>query len=268
MQGAQLANRWKTPANTQGLPLEAQVATLPCGRSPMSSRSIAARCGWVKQTTVVLSVLVASYASGETRASFKADRLRATKVLSRLAGPGKLTVRWAAHRTRPAMIRGFAFRATGATDAERVRRFLTDRPELFVSGNNTLEQVDVRETRDLRVFRFRQLYRGLVVDGATVSVALDRAGLVRVVHSEVEPVSLSSTRPGISGAAAVERARMRLGSRSRAPASTQLVVVPGVSPRLAFRVLLPENPARFHFIDASSGARLGARRAAIVELSR
>jgi len=50
---------------------------------------------------------------------------------------------------------------------------------------------------------------------------------------------------------------------------TQLVILPGPTPHLAYRILLPEDPTgRFRFIDAHQGQYLGSRPAVIAEVRR
>jgi hypothetical protein len=219
---------------------------------------------------VALLLLGPTSARADASARFRVERDRAGQALAKLASrtSTQLTVHWPAHRTRPAMIRGLAVRIAGDSNVQRARRFVEGHPTLFAGRGSTLRQVETRESRDLIVVRFQQLHRGIPVDGADLRVSLDRAGRVTAVHSDCEPVDLPSVRPRLSPRAAVDAARQVAGVAPGLRANATLVILAGPTPRLAYRVAGLDPFGKLLFVDAGTGAFLGARRGMIVEVRR
>jgi hypothetical protein len=213
----------------------------------------------------VAVLLPAAAQSAPDRASlFKARRLEARDAVRALQRSGGVTARWQAHRTRPSLLLGLREQTSGATDTAKARSFLQRLPRLFVPAHD-LVAVATLSGQGLRVVRFQQRYRGLPVEGATVSVSIDSTGRIRAVRSNVEPVPAgTSTTPRITAAAAVRSAARALGLPSPAPVtrSAKLVILPGATPRLAHVVMLPARSDLFgvlHYIDAIDGRYLGSR---------
>jgi len=206
---------------------------------------------------------------------FATHRAEARRALDQLEdGQGRLQVHWPAHRVFPAMVRGLSASTRGATPAQRARHFLGQHPALFIAGAGLLKVVDTRATHALRVVRFAQFFKGVLVEHAGISVALDRAGKVRAVHSNIEPVELRSTKPRVKQAAALQKiARTIKGkampARVLARARARLLIQGGGSPRLVYKISLPleVDPVVgcWHLLDAHSGEYLGARKGIIVE---
>lgn len=232
----------------------------------------------VRWTTILLLGCWASTAlAGPDRASwFQIQKQQARKALEQLQLHGSARVVWPAHRSRPAMIRGLAITAPGNSDIQRARNFLKGRPALFAGAGSRLAPLESRSTRDLRVVRFRQLYRGIPVEHARITVALNRAGQITSVHSEVEPVLLrSGVKPRISRAAAVRAALAAAGARPVAALTRglqpSLVILPGGRARLVYKVMLPlsVNPAgRWFLVDAHSGTFVGWRQGLLMDGQR
>jgi Zn-dependent metalloprotease len=212
---------------------------------------------------LAVGVLLPAAATGAPdRASlFKTRRLEARAALQAMRHSAPVTVRWQAHRTRPALLQGLHERAQGPTAAAKARSFLQRHPALFVPTDD-LVTVETLSGKGLTVVRFQQRYRGLTVEGTTVSVSLDTTGRVRAVRSDVEPIPTgTSITPRITAAAASRAAAHALGLPSPAPVSrpARLVILPGATPRLAHVVLLAARFGVVHYIDADNGRYLGAR---------
>jgi Zn-dependent metalloprotease len=108
--------------------------------------------------------------------------------------------------------------------------------------------------------RYQQIYRGLPVWGARLSVHLDAQGQVRMLQSSIRPEIETDTRPALTAADALRAAQ---GAIPRASVWGKPQVALGVLPRadgarLAYRVeFATRQPADWRFfIDAQSGAIL------------
>ena len=220
---------------------------------------------------LVLGTWASTALAGPNRASWlKTQRAQAREALSRLGSPNSLTVHWPGHRSRPAMIRGLAIKGQGRTQVERARNFLSRRPALFAGAGSRLVLLDTRGTSDVHVVRFAQVYRGVPVEGAMITVALNRAGRISSVNSDAEPISLRDVKPRVTPGAA---ARIALGAAGSSAAAIKgikpmLVILPGGTDRLVYKVMLPLglNPTgRWHLVDAASGKHVGYRRGIIMD---
>jgi len=170
------------------------------------------------------------------------------------------------------MIRGLAVKERGKSDLARARNFITRRPALFAGAGSRLVHQKTLGTSSVKVVRFAQVFRGVPVEGAMIAVALDRAGRITSVTSGVEPVSLHRVKPRVSAAAAVKIAVRATGARPGAATlrgiKPKLVILPGGTDRLVYKVMLPLgiNPAgRWHLVDAITGKHLGYRRGIIMD---
>jgi hypothetical protein len=206
-------------------------------------------------------------AAADRAARFQSLRDRASQQVAAL--PGQPTVRWRADQPTPAMVRGIAVATAGRDPAERARSFLHSHPGL-VAGE--LVPVDTRSSRELTVVRLAQLYRGVPVLDATVTVALDHLGRVRALHASTHPVELKTVRPRVDGARArrivLQRLRASGPGRSAPAGHSSLAVLPGAPARLVQVVSLPlthDPRGRRHLVDALTGDYLGARVGVIVD---
>lgn len=197
---------------------------------------------------------------------FEVHRLKAVAALEKLKHGSDVSAVWQAHRARPVVILGLNLRVPGISMAQRARAFLRLHPALF-GRIESLRLMETKASRDLAVVRFQQLYRGIEVDGATVSVSLDKSGHIRAVRSDAEPIEVETVRPRISQDEAGRAAFHAIHGQSHtaaglSPSTAKLVIVPGATPRLAHRVLLPwsaDPRGRLHLVDAISGGYLGSR---------
>lgn len=210
-----------------------------------------------------------AWATPAGAARFKALRSEGERALRSLQRDTRIQAHWQVNRTRPSLIVGLFVQVAGTSDVARARRFISQHPGLFIDATGELKLVDERAGRDLRVIRFQQRHCGLVVEGSTISVALDGAGLIRSVRSDVEPIPPETPiSPRISADAAVAAltAAHRIAVTPRT-SSAELVILPGATPRLAYKLalpgLLPSPPDAVHFIDAVDGRYLGSRRGVI-----
>ena len=208
-------------------------------------------------------------AGPERAAWLKNQRAQARQALQRLGG-SNLTVQWPAFRSRPAVIRGLAVKVTGAGDRERAHTFLTRHPALFAGAGSRLVHEKTLGAGDVRAVRFRQVFKGVPVEGATIAVALDRAGRVTSVTSDMEPITLRQVKPRITGHAAVKIAIRATGTRAAAARGLRahLVILPGGTDRLVYKVMLPFgiNPrGRWHLVDAMTGKHAGYLRGIIMD---
>jgi len=222
---------------------------------------------------LVLGTWASTALAGPDRASWlKAQRGNARKALDLLDGANSLTVHWPAHRSRPAMIRGQAIKEQGRNHVERARNFISRRPALFAGEGSRLVLQDTRGTSDVHVVRFAQVFRGVPVEGAMITVALDREGLISSVNSDAEPVTLRGVKPRVTPGAAVQIAlratRVRSSAATVRGIKPMLVILPGGMDRLTYKVMLPLglNPTgRWHLVDAISGKHIGYRRGIMMD---
>jgi hypothetical protein len=222
---------------------------------------------------LVAGVVLAATWAGASPGRFQSERFQAERAVASLKRAGEVTAVWRAGHSRPAMIRGLSVAVSGASDVERARGFIARFPELFAAQGAELRYLETAATRDLRVVRFRQIYRGLPVEGAMVSVALDGAGRVRAVSLEAEGwFGDLSPHPKLSVPAAVKAAYLAAMDRASrdelSGASARLVVLGGPRPRLAYKVSAPvgaDLEGRALFVDAHTGEYLGSRRTTVVD---
>jgi hypothetical protein len=218
---------------------------------------------------LVFLFLAAGWAQAAPRLH-KARQVQAQLALERLRVDGRqLSIHWPSHRASPRMIRNLSFRVEGRDNAARARRFLELIPEL-VGSTSQLEPLSVRGTRDVAVHRFRQVFQGVAVEGGGVSVVFDRAGLIRALHVDAEPVRLETVTPKITPAQAAAVAEQvflkKRGVGAPAVETPRLLILSGATPRLAFKLQLRGDPTfRFHYVDARDGRYLGSRRGMIVD---
>lgn len=222
---------------------------------------------------LVLGTWASTAMAGPDRASWlRSQRAQAHRALKRLGNTGSLTVHWPAHRSRPAMIRGLAVKEQGRDDVQRARNFVSRRPALFAGPGSRLVHDRTLHAGDLRVVRFVQVYKGVPVEDAVIAVAINRQGLIRSVNSELEPVTLRMVKPRVTAGAAVQTAlratKTRAGAAMARGVQPKLVIIPGGTCRLVYKVMLPLgiNPmGRWHLVDAISGKHLGYRRGIIMD---
>ena len=204
---------------------------------------------------VLVALVVVPAGARADVARFKATRTASVAALARLGSPG--VVRWRAGQPTPSVVRGVDVPTTGADPAQRAVGFVGRHPALV--GTTELVPLETRSTSGRTVVRLQQRYRGLPVLDATVTVALDRAGHVRALHSSTRPVSLRTVRPVLAPAQAVGVAAGGKGTTGHASLAIDGHSLGG---RLVYVVSLPftVDPAgRRHLIDARTGAYLGWR---------
>ncbi len=204
------------------------------------------------------------------------QRSRAEAAVKKLAGARNLTVRWRADRSKPALLRGLSVATTGDTVAARALGFLGANPDIFLPTDQ-LRLAETRGAGGLSAVRFRQVTKGgIPVDGGEVTVALDGAGTVSSVHSELITLAGPIPRAKLNGQQALAVALGRLAGkdtpltvpRELASLRPGLVVMPGLSPRLVYRVMLPlwlDILGRVHLVDAVTGDFIGWRQAMKVD---
>ncbi|MBI2876007.1 MAG: choice-of-anchor D domain-containing protein [Candidatus Tectomicrobia bacterium] len=141
--------------------------------------------------------------------------------------------------------------APSGAEPERIaRQFLQAHADLFRFAQGDVSDLEIywrRESLGGTHLHFKQLHRGLVIHGASLSIHIDREGRVRQVsnHSLPEirdPIETSAGGPTLAQEAALARAWEHLGVRGALrgePWAGQVIYPQGESARLAWQVSLP-----------------------------
>jgi len=188
-------------------------------------------------------------------ARFKATHGASVQALAQLGSPR--VVRWRVGQPTPSVVRGLDLPTTGDDANQRALGFVARHPALV--GTTELVPLETRSTRGRAVVRLQQRHRGVPVLDATVTVALDRAGHVRALHSSTRLVTLKTVEPRLAPGEAVRIAARGAGTTGHATLAIDGGTGEG---RLVYVVSLPftADPAgRRHLIDARTGAYLGWR---------
>lgn len=217
------------------------------------------------------AVLVLLVGATVAQAQPNAVRARAEAAIKSLAGGGDITVRWRPGRSRPSVIRGLSHATVGATAQARALGFIGSHPDLFLPAGQ-LRAVQTRSAGSLTVVRLKQVTGkdAIEVDGGEVTVALDSAGKVTAVHAELLTLGGPVPRARLDRQAAVAQVLGLLAGKKgpvAVPAQLRglrpaLMVLPGATPRLVYRVMVPlwlDPLGRIHLVDAVNGEILGWR---------
>jgi Zn-dependent metalloprotease len=146
---------------------------------------------------------------------------------------------------------------------ERATAFV-DEHRTMLLGDRAVAELAVSNLDSLATsthVRYQQVYRGLPVFGARLSVHLDARGQVRIVHSSAQPRIEIDPTPDLTAADAlrVARGRIRAAELRGQPRVTLGVLPLAGRARLAYRVEIATlEPADWQLdVDARSGAVLG-----------
>ena len=179
-------------------------------------------------------------------------------------GP-EVEVRWNAMKTAPWSLRGLDVPTRGASSAERALGFARENAGLLGLEDG---EVAVAETRDavfagrtVRGAVLQRLWRGLPVEGQTLSVRMDGEDRVRSVTSSVGLLVVEEPSTIIDPASA-QRVVRDTYAVAAVGAPTRVVRAFGNIGRVAWRVPVAVIPLEAHFfvwVDAASGRILGER---------
>ena len=219
----------------------------------------------------LLALLVGSASAQARPASHNKARAQAEAAIKVLASGQRVVVRWRPDGIRPALIRGLSVATRGETAQARALGFLGAHPRIFLPVDQ-LHEVDTRAAAGLTVVRFRQVAgpARIEVDGGEITVALDAGGKVLSVNSTLIPMDAAIPAARLDARAALALVLGRLvGKKGPVPVPAELsglrpalMVMPGETPRLVYRVMLPlwlDPLGRIHLVDAVKGDVIGWR---------
>jgi hypothetical protein len=140
----------------------------------------------------------------------------------------------------PAPLAAASFAATEDILVRRSDALLErHRAALFGTHRPTLERTQVRRSLSGSQIFHRQLHGGVEVEGAAVTVRLNRAGEALSIDSTAQlDLTLAEFSPEFSLARAMQIARAEAGPTDRIPPRGKLVVLPLDGGRLAWRIEL------------------------------
>lgn len=203
--------------------------------------------------------------------NFGEQRAVAQAAIARIAKTNLRSPRvvWTADKSRPAMVRGLKLQLSGKTLEEKSRQFITKNAELVVGSSADFRLIDARTTHGRKALRFQQTYKGLVVEGKTITTSFDAEGKLRAFHGDVAEIGTVSTKAELKSTQAVTIASNTVRGKATstpknklARAVSTLVIMPSSPARLAYRVTLPitQDPlGRIHYVDAQTGEYRGVR---------
>jgi len=217
------------------------------------------RLGLLRSALVLLGILLAApavFAAGPSNVRSNWEVLAARST-------APVAVSWSARTGTPDSMYG-AFTASGEASEGLARQFLSDNAEVFAIPGDAadLELVRAVESPLGRHYAFAQMYKGVPVYGAEVSVHYDRSGRVIAVNNLYLPsIEIDSVKPAIGIEEAIDAARFRVAPMHREPfaGEAELVIFDHEgAPRLAWRIVTPTYHETWQtFVDANDGTILG-----------
>jgi|GEM_PF-6562134 Zn-dependent metalloprotease len=220
---------------------------------------------------MLLAWVPAQAAPDSAQKDFSERRAVATAAIARISKQSAQTPRvvWAADRSRPAMLRGLRLKLAGKNLEQKSRKFITNNAELVVGTSADFQLIDERSTHDRKALRFQQTYKGLVVEGKTITTSFDAEGRLRAFHGNVADIGSIETKAKLQATKAIQVARDTVGhgakvvtKNAKGKAVTTLVILPHSPALLAYRITLPieaDPLGRIHYVDAQSGEYRGVR---------
>lgn len=178
---------------------------------------------------------------------------------------GQVKIRWNRRTGVPRSIRGVLSEPGMGAPQEIARQFLQGQRELLglQADLADLQHVQTVERRGIRHVTFRQLYHGLPVFGAELTIHIDQADRVQMVNGEYCPdISLDVSQEPISKNAAIYTVltQLELDGQPPADARAELVIfVKGGTYYRAYKVTLSTKVplgSWLYFVDAVSGTIL------------
>jgi hypothetical protein len=189
----------------------------------------------------------------------------ATRDLRTAFGPD-LAITWApgtADTTpTPKHLRRLAVPTVGAAPVDRATHFLTTHRDRLGLGHLAFRPLDTKPLPSAmgHVVRFElSTIENLEIQDMSLTVRIDKDGLVRSFTSDALPFALPTTTATLSPDAAITRVRDHFAIASNgAPSLVALVLAPHQA-RLAYRIPVAVIPLQAHFdvwVDATTGAIL------------